>query len=529
MHDADVRTDGLTRRQLGVVALGGVVISTGSSVLAQAPNRAGYGLGAVGPVLPALASGDGLPRRTPEQEGVSSAAILAFLDDVAKADLELHSFMLARRGSVIAEGHWWPYAPDRIHITHSLTKSVTACAVAIALGEKRFALDDKVVSFFPEHEPADASANLRAMTVRHLLSMTTGHDKETSGSAWRPIKTSWIAEFMKIPVVHTPGSKFVYTSASSYMLSAIVTKTTGQPMAEYLRPRLFRPLGIEDFEWDLGPEAINPGGNGLSWKTADSLKLGMLHAQGGRWQGRQILPAAFVAAATRKQVPDGKYGYHWWMGEGSAYYALGLFTQLSIVFPEQETTLAVFGAIDGSSKLLPTIWKHFPAALGPRPIAQSAATVALKRRAADLRLLPPLAATTSPIAARGSRRRFVAAPNDQGVGGFLFDFAPDRVRFALRDERGEHWITAGLSQWLEQSTSMTGNRLHHEYQPPAMRVIAGARWEDARTLKMTWQFVETAFRDTVLCRFDGDTVTLDRSVNLNSRETKLPTLTGRLI
>lgn len=196
---------------------------------------------------------DGLARSTPEAQGVSSAAIMDFLDEVERNAYEMHGFMLWRSGHVVAEGWWEPYGPERIHMTHSLTKSVTASAVGIAIAEGRFKLDDKVVSFFPEHLPATVSANLAAMTVRDLLTMRTGHEKMTSGSVWRPIKTSWIAEFFKIPVKFEPGTKFVYTSAATYMLSAIITQTTGQSTADYLKTRFFEPLGITGYEWDVGP------------------------------------------------------------------------------------------------------------------------------------------------------------------------------------------------------------------------------------------------------------------------------------
>ncbi len=199
-------------------------------------------------------AGDGLPRSQPELQGVRSTSILAFLADLEQLGVELHSFMLSRNGSVIAEGWWWPYQPQRMHMTHSLTKSVMVSGVGIAIDEGRFSLDDKVVSFFPEHLPPDPDPNLLAMTVRDLLTMRTGQDHETSGSVWRPLKSSWIAEFMKIPVVYPPGTKWVYTSAASYMLSAIVTKTTGQKLADYLRPRMLEPMGIRDFQWDVTPK-----------------------------------------------------------------------------------------------------------------------------------------------------------------------------------------------------------------------------------------------------------------------------------
>ncbi|MDB5707343.1 MAG: Penicillin-binding protein beta-lactamase class [Sphingomonas bacterium] len=521
-----ILSDSVSRRRFGVLALGGVAAPLVSGALVGRADARRTGP-AVGPVAPRGSAHDGLPRALPEAKGVSSEAVLAFLDDVAAAGLELHSFMLARGGSVVAEGWWWPYQPQRIHMTHSLTKSVMVCGVALALDEKRFGLDDKVVSFFPEHVPADASDNLKAMTVRNLLTMQCGHDHETSGSVWRPIKTSWIAEFMKIPVPITPGTKMVYTSAASYMLSAIVTKTTGMKLADYIRPRLLDPMGITDFHWDVSPEGVTPGGNGLSWTTADSLKLGLLHAQKGLWKGKRLLSAEWVADATRHHTEDadGGYGYQWWMGPGKAYLGLGLFTQMSIVFPEHDAVLALFSAIDGSRKLKPLIWKHFPAAFVDATPA-TPASAALRKRTDSLRLLPTLAKTRSTRAASIAGRSFTLAANDQAAMAVKFDLAGDRIRYQLTDDRGTHAITAGLGEWLEQDTTMTGARLHHEYEPDTMRVVAGARWIDDDTLEMTWQFVEAAFRDTVICRFADGKVTVDRSVNLNSGELKLPTLSG---
>src|SRR5690606_12562032 len=104
----------------------------------------------------------------------------------------------------------------------------------------------------------------------------------------------------------------------------------------------------------------------------------------------------------------------------------------------------------------------------------------------------------------------------------------DRCIYRMFDAHGEHVVTAGFADYLEQDTSMTGNRLHHEYRPPSQRVVAGARWTAPDTLEMTWQFVETAFRDTLVCTFAADGVAVDRSVNVNSKETRLPVLTGRI-
>lgn len=472
---------------------------------------------------------DGLARSRPEAQGVDPASILAFLDEVSAAGLELHSFMLARNRQVIAEGWWYPYRADRPHMMHSLTKSVAVSGVGLALDEGRFALDDKVVSFFDEELPQVVDEKLGAMTVRDLLTMQTGHAEEISGSVWRPIKTSWVAEFFKVPVVHQPGTTFVYSSAATFMLSAIVTKTTGQTLRDYMEPRFFQPLGIKGLSWDVGPGGINPGGNGLTWKTADSLKLGILYEQDGMWEGKRILSSEWVRAATTPQVSDGGYGYQWWIGPDEAYYALGLFVQTSIVFPEHDAVLAVTSAIDGSAKLLPIVWKAFPSAFraGPKPVNE-AGYAALEDRTSKLTLLPDLTLTTSPIAARISGRTFRIAPNPDGVETVALTFAGDQCRFELRDARGLHRVVVGLDDWVEGETSMTGNKLHHEYQPDSMVVVGGGRWIDPTTFEMIWQFAETAFRDRVLCRFNGNEMTLDRSVNLNTADTSLPTLRGQL-
>jgi CubicO group peptidase (beta-lactamase class C family) len=471
---------------------------------------------------------DGLSRATPESQGIASSAIMDFLDDMDRHAYELHGMMLWRNGHVVAEGWWAPYGPQRIHMTHSLTKSVTACAVGLALGEGRFKLDDKVVSFFPEHLPATVSPYLAAMTVRDLLTMRTGHAGMVSGSVWRPIKTSWIAEFYKIPVEFEPGTRFVYTSAATYMLSAIITRTTGQSTADYLKSRFFDPLGISGHEWDVGPEGISPGANGLSWKTVDALKLGIVHAQGGQWNGRQVLPREWVEAVQQPHTP-GKYGYQWWLGPQGIYYASGLFDQDAIVFPEHNAVLAINSGNPQRSAVLRTVvYRHFPTMFKSKAVTAKGDAGKLPRRLRQAQLMPPPAPSSSPVAGEVSGRLFEFADNDQQIRSVRLDFSAGECRFTLVDDRGTHVVRCGLGRTVEDDTTITGNKLHHEYQPERMRVVASGEWKDARSFEMTWIFVESAFRDTVVCRFAGPYLRLSRSVNINSSATELPALTSKL-
>src|SRR5664279_3546862 len=188
----------------------------------------------------AQAAGLALPRSTPEAQGVPSQAILDFVAATDKINT-LHSFMIVRHGRVISEGWWKPEAADKPHVLASLSKSFNATAVGLAIQDGKLSLADPVLKFFPADAPADPSDNLKAMTVRDLLTMTCGHDTEPKAAGGAPS----VKQFLAHPIPHKPGTHFQYNTMGSYTLSAIVTKVTGQTTLEFLKPRLFEPLGIE--------------------------------------------------------------------------------------------------------------------------------------------------------------------------------------------------------------------------------------------------------------------------------------------
>ncbi|MGY2338117.1 serine hydrolase domain-containing protein [Pseudomonas sp. SDO5532_S415] len=471
-------------------------------------------------------SHDGLHRSTASEAGIAPDRIIAFLDEVESAGLDLHGLILHRHGKVAVEGWKWPYTPDRPRVLHSVAKSFTACAIGFLHDEGLLHLSDTVISFFPEHLPAHVDPRLPSMTVEHLLTMRTGHQSNTSGSVWRSIDSSWITEFFKIPLVHEPGGHYVYTSAASYMLSAIVTKVTGQTMHDYLRPRLFEPLGITDEHWAIGPDGINPGGNGLTATPASMLKLGILHAQDGLWEGKRILSSKWVQAATRPQGgSNSKYGYHWAIKPQGAYCAVGVFVQMAIVFPGDGATLALVGAMKNSAQIIPHIERHFPAAFLDTPQSTTEADTRLMQRLDTMRQVPAFeSAATSPFAVSTT---FDMETNDLGVARLGFTFETDALTVYLTDNSGVHRIVAGLDCWHQGTTDMPGSELHHGYAFKDEAVIAGARWLDGKTLEMQWIYVASAFRDTVLCTFTEDGLTWERSVNVNSGVLAQQPLRGR--
>jgi len=474
---------------------------------------------------------DGLPRASAYDKGVNARAIDAFVEDAERLGVEFNSLMVWHSGHVIAESWWWPYRADRPHMMHSATKSFLSAAVGIALAEGRFGLQDRVVDFFPEHLHSPADARLARMTVEDLLTQTCGHGHGTSGALWRSIPTSWIAEFLKIPVVFEPGTAFRYTSATSFMLSAIITRTTGQSTHAYLESRLLQPLGIHGLRWDMGPENINPGGNGISCTTSDLLKLAILHLDGGRWNGAQLLPADWVRRATAAQRGN-PYGYHWWAGPADSFYAYGVFGQFAMVFPEHDAVVAITSATPpGEETLRSVIWRHFPDALSParRPGSHAAShDTAQPHRAAERALQPPHPRQDSQIAAVVSGKTYLAAPNDDGIVSVRLVFDAACCRIHVEDARGHHRVQAGLDSWLEHDTTLSGATLHHGYEPASMRVVAAGGWTAPNRFVARLHFVETSFRDELVLVFDDETLTLERRVNVNSRLTYRPAVSLRL-
>ena len=333
-----------------------------------------------------------LPRSTPEEQGVSSAVVLDFVKAADERVNTMHSFMLVRHGKVVAEGWWKPEAADKPHVMHSLSKSFTSTAVGLAVAEGKLSVDDPVLKFFPEDAPAEPSDQLKAMRVRDLLTMTCGHQTEAKFTP----ETPWVRTFLAQPVPHKPGSHFQYNTPGTHMLSAIVGKVTGQSVLDYLRPRLFEPLGIENPEWPASPQGNTFGGWGLKVRTEDVAKFGQLYLQKGEWNGKQLVPAAWVEQATAKQVSNGSdpekdwdqgYGFQFWRCRHGAYRGDGANGQYCIVLPAQDAVIAITAETRDMQGELNVVWEKLLPAFhaGALPAAPSASE-ALHGALAGLRI-----------------------------------------------------------------------------------------------------------------------------------------------
>ena len=303
-----------------------------------------------------------LPRSTPEARGVSSAAVLAFVEAADKQGDVMNSFMLVRHGHVVAEGWWTPYDAKSRHELYSLSKSFTSTAVGLAVADGKLSIDDPVLQFFPDDAPASPSANLKSMRIRDLLCMSTGHQSEPGlATSMQP----WVKTFLATPVQFKPGTHFLYNTPATYMQAAIVQKVTGNTVLEYLKPRLFDPLGIDEPTWGASPQGVSLGGYGLNVRTEDVAKFGQLYLQKGRWGDKQLIPADWVAMATSKQTSNGSnpksdwdqgYGFQFWRCRNGAYRGDGAFGQYCIVLPEQDAVIAITSGTKDMQKVLNLVW-----------------------------------------------------------------------------------------------------------------------------------------------------------------------------
>lgn len=297
-----------------------------------------------------------LERVTPESVGIPTPNLIRFYREMSINTLPIHHFILMRHGKVVTQGSWHPYTKDMNHMVYSTSKTVTALAVGLCIEEGRFALDDKVTDFFPELITGPLHEFNRTRTVRHLLTMRGGETGDaTSIDRSYP---NWLKTYLNTPPRVKPGTLYGYDNAATHVLSALIQKTTGQMLIDYLRPRLFDPLGIDETVYWEEQMGVNTGSRGLHCKIEDLAKIGQLVLQRGKWEGKQIIPSQWLDEATAKHAEvthftsriDGNpgYGYKFWQYRDGSYGSRGNGGQNFIVYPKRDVVWAFLANFEDS-------------------------------------------------------------------------------------------------------------------------------------------------------------------------------------
>ena len=408
---------------------------------------------------------DGLPRSTPEAEGIRSEAIAEFFQALDEGGYEVHGLMILRHDKVVAE-HWWaPYGPQYPHAMYSATKSFTGAAIGFAVQEGLLKVSDKVQDFFPDLMPENPAPELSRLTVEHLLTMSAGHARtQYPGSG-----TDQVRSFLAMDYAHEPGTSFAYNITCSHMLSNIITRVTGLTLYEYLKPRLLDPLGIRDVVWEMDLDGRNMGNGGMHSKTSDLAKFGIFLKNKGKWNGKQLLDPAWVEAMTTPHIfqrpelseeenmkDDGGqgYGYQVWMGRHNSYRAIGGQNQLIMVIPEYDLVVASNGQIGDEAGFNSLIYKMLDG-MGDKRLKPNK-DFDLNAAIAGYALRRPFPVTRTGPSVISRTLRYRMHQNSYGLTGISFRFdASGNMYLTLETAFAVHNIPFGFNDWLMGETDRT--------------------------------------------------------------------------
>ena len=455
-----------------------------------------------------------LPRALPADYGVDPRGLVNLFD--ALDALGCHSAMLARRGHVLAEGWWKPYAPSLPHSLYSITKGFTSLAVGFAVEEGLLSLDDTVADFFSDYLPCAPCDHMRELTVRHLLTGTLGHISRMDHDFFR--EADWVREAVRLYLELKPGTRFNYDNRCANLLSSLVQRRTGQTLRDWLEPRLFHKLGIRRIDWEEN-QGSSIGGWGLWLTTEELMRYGLFLLNRGAQNGERIIDPGWIDEASAAHVDtrgcrlngmphnrsqEAGYGYHFWRcpveGGKGAFRGTGACGQQCIVLPEQEAVLVITAGSDASGDILENVWKHLiPAfdAPGIHPGSQPD----LEARLASLAVAQPVGDSLPPTLVERGGLSYAMADNPLGITRMAFDFGEtDLVSFWLGDAC--FTVRAGHGEWISTHGAITSRGL-----PDTMTTVfypdaaCCAAWEDASyTLRLA--YTKASFVDTLRLSFD---------------------------
>ena len=427
---------------------------------------------------------------SPTSVGIDPAAITAFADAVDRKGLGVHGLVVMRHGRVAAEGWWHPYRPDDPHMMFSVSKAFTSMAVGIAISEGLLALDEPTHAIFPEHR------EIPGQTVRHLLTMTSGHPDDLWGVLQALPERDGVELFFESPATHEPGTHFVYNTASTFILAAAVVRRAGVSLTEYLDERLFGPLGWPTPHWERDARGIEHGGIGLKLTTRQLAQFGQLLLQRGRWEGKQLVPAEWVdeasACQTRNPWFDSHesrigYGFQLWRSS-HGFRADGLCGQFAVVIPELDLVVATTSGSGDSNRILEEIW----AELLPGVASGFTVTGDPDDQALELvgRHVPEPKVEAGDAAAETALdgKVFTLPGNESGVERISLAFAADTVTLDFSGARsGAGQIVAGRHDWVRGVLASPLESL------PEVPSAARAGWAKGG-LELHIQLVGTPFR-----------------------------------
>ena len=443
--------------------------------------------------LPAALCAADMPRATPESQGVSSQAIIDWLDACNAEMKYMHGFVIVRHGKVIAEGAWAPFDPlTRPHMLYSHSKSFTSTAIGFLADEGKVDLDERIADIFADKMPANPQPELLEVRVRDLLTMNFGSDASHAPKCNFAL-ADWEKGILSRPMERRPGTKHRYDSDATYLLSCIVERKSGMRTMDYLKARLFDPLGMTSPWSTVSPSGTACGGWGMNMTTRDIAKFGQFLLDGGVWDGKRLLSRDWIRLASAKHTASGGgpdwrlgYGFQFWRCQHNAYRADGAAGQFTIVMEDQDAVVSLNAAEGNTQKELDLVWKHLVPAFGDRPLPDDAA---LQSRLADK-----------------CAKLEISAPKGTGFAGPALPAACSYGRSNLMPEGkgtleksdsgwtlvgGNRRLAIGDGAWAETTWKFDDGNVEPLFALVGTRTaIAAGRWTNKKTLRVSWHLLD---------------------------------------
>jgi len=465
-------------------------------------------------VLPVLAQDwppQGWKTSTPEEQGLDSAKLAEGLQTMREWNLPIHSLLIVRGGAVVLDAYFYPYDGKSVHDLASVSKSLMTTLIGIAVDQGKLKLDDPMLSFFPDRTIANRDARKEKITVRNLVSMSSGlactqtNNEETQRQMMA--SPDWVQFSLERRMVAEPGTQFYYCNPSIHLLSPILQKATGMSALEFAKKYLFEPLGIKEAYWDTDPQGYNRGWGDAHLYPHDMAKLGYLWLNKGQWEGKQIVSRDWVEASVKPFMKTGgadDYGYGWWIptNRPGAFSANGRGGQHIVVAPDLSLMIITTGGGFDFPQIEPLLVAALadpskPLPANPAGIEKLKAALTTIAQAPTPKAVSPLPATAKSI----SGKTLVFEPNPYTIKSISLEFdtaAEARMQMTFSSDLAPRSGVIGLDGVYRISAGW-----HN--MPQGMRGV----WTDEATFALDYDFIADLEAYTFTFRFEGNRVALD--------------------
>lgn len=430
----------------------------------------------------------------PESLGISSAAIMRFIEKIEREGINMHGFIIIRKGQIVSEGYWAPYSHRSMHRMYSISKSFVSLAIGLMIDEGKLKLDDRVASFFADIVPVNVHPYIAAATVRDLLMMATPH----IGTTYTRDDRDFVATFFQKEPSHPPGTVFHYDTSATVVLTTIVERISGVPFLIYMRDKFLDPIGVSQDAWCIkSPEGTSWGGSGVICTLRDIAKVAYVCMNDGRWGDKQLISKQYIQAATTKQIDNSLsghegYGYQIWREKNNGFSFVGMGSQFAFCFPDQEFMFACIADTQlkgqvAEALLRHIVWEELFYKLHDMPLpVNDTSYQALEQKIASLSISPQQGKQTSSFVDAINEKWYRLHDNPMKISRLRFSFQDDEGLWEYENDTGLHQLGFGLGMnkaTVFPQTNYYGEQIGEEKGEGYHCLVSGA-WVEEHKLNL---------------------------------------------